>query len=79
MRDDKLIEAENERLRAAFEELLDALRQIAEWPDGGNRYGQDKIKRFAQAAIDAAIDHATHVERDTVGYKLAKANKRGSE
>lgn len=33
--------------------LLDALRQIAEWPDGGNRYGQGKIKRFAQRAIDA--------------------------
>jgi len=38
--------------------LLDALRQIAEWPDGGNRYGQEKIKRFAQHAINAAIDQA---------------------
>jgi hypothetical protein len=35
--------------------LLDALRQIAEWPDGGNLYGQGKIKRFAQHAIDAAM------------------------
>ena len=45
-------------IRALLDErdaLLDALRQIAEWPDGGNRYGQEKIKRFAQAAIDAAM------------------------
>ena len=50
------LQAENERLRAAFEELLDALRQIAEWPDGGNRYGQENIKRFAKAAIDEAME-----------------------
>lgn len=35
--------------------LLDALRQIAAWPDGGNRYGQANIKRFAKDVIDAAI------------------------
>ena len=44
-----------EQLLAENEALLDALRQITEWPDGGNRYGQENIKRFAQAAIDAAM------------------------
>jgi len=43
--------------------LLDALRQIAEWPDGGERYGQEKIKRFAQHAIDAAMLKAREGER----------------
>jgi hypothetical protein len=47
-----------EAARVEREALLDALRQIAEWPDGGNRYGQEKIKRFAQHTIDAAIDQA---------------------
>lgn len=47
-----------EAARAERDALLDALRQIAEWPDGGNRYGQEKIKRFAQHTIDAAIDRA---------------------
>ena len=32
-----------------------ALRQITEWPDGGSFYGQENIKRFAQAAIDAML------------------------
>lgn len=57
--------AERDQLAAALEAareereaLLDALRQIAEWPDGGNLYGQEKIKRFAQHTIDAAIDQA---------------------
>ena len=40
-----------EQLLAENEALLDALRQITEWPDGGNRYGQENIKRFAQAAM----------------------------
>lgn len=40
---------------SAAPDLLDALRKIAAWPNGGNRYGQENIKRFAQAAIDAAI------------------------
>src|SRR5690606_23766320 len=44
--------AEIEALRAERDALLDALRQIAEWPDGGNLYGQEKIKRFAQHTID---------------------------
>ena len=42
-------------LLAERDALLDALRQITEWPDGGNRYGQENIKRLAQAAIDAAM------------------------
>lgn len=42
-------------LMAERDALLDALRQITEWPDGGNRYGQENIKRFAQAAIDAVM------------------------
>ena len=42
-------------LLAERDALLDALRQITEWPDGGNSYGQENIKRFAQAAIDAAM------------------------
>lgn len=46
---------EVEALQAEIERLLDALRQIEEWPDGGNLYGQEKIKRFARAALDAAI------------------------
>ena len=42
-------------LLAERDALLGALRQITEWPDGGNSYGQENIKRFAQAAIDAAM------------------------
>lgn len=43
--------------------LADALRQIAEWPDGGNRYGQENIKRFAKAAIDEAMEKENSNER----------------
>jgi len=32
--------------------LRRALYQIAHWPDGGNAYGQDKIKRFAAGILD---------------------------
>lgn len=45
-------------IRALLDErdtLLDALRQITEWPDGGNLYGQENIKRFTQATIDAVL------------------------
>ena len=45
------LRAEVDVLKAENEALLDALRQITEWPDGGNRYGQENIKRFALAAI----------------------------
>lgn len=34
--------------------LFKALHKIAAWPDGGEHYGQEKIKRFAQDAVDAA-------------------------
>jgi len=44
---------------AAGDALLDALRQIAAWPDGGNRYGQANIKRFAQDVIDAAMQRTS--------------------
>lgn len=47
--------AEIKTLLVEVDELLDALRQIAEWPDGGNRYGQENIKRFARHTIDAAL------------------------
>jgi len=43
------------KLSAETEALLDALRQITEWPDGGSFYGQENIKRFAQATIDAML------------------------
>ena len=49
------LRAEVDVLKAENKRLLDALRQITEWPDGGNRYGQENIKRFAKAAIDAAM------------------------
>ena len=54
-------------IRALLDErdaLLYALRQITEWPDGGNRYGQDNIKRFAQAAIDAAMQRTSGGDHD---------------
>ena len=34
-------------------ELAEAVKEIAEWPNGGNRYGQENIKRFARAALAA--------------------------
>src|SRR5690606_38216024 len=63
--------AEIEALRAERDALLDALRQIAEWPDGGNLYGQEKIKRFAQHTIDAAINRARE-EVDALAKDAAK-------
>lgn len=56
--------------RAAVEELLCALRQIAEWPDGGKHYGQSNIKRFArevvrlnaQAVPEISTEHGSWVE-----------------
>ena len=29
----------------------DALEKISNWPDGGNRYGQEKIKRYARDVL----------------------------
>ena len=31
--------------------LIDALQKISEWPDGGDRYGQDNIINFAKTAL----------------------------
>ena len=31
--------------------LIDALQKISEWPDGGDRYGQDNIIKFAKTAL----------------------------
>ena len=45
--------AERDAFAAEVERLAEALRQIAEWPDGGNRYGQENIKRFARYTIAA--------------------------
>jgi hypothetical protein len=36
----------------AVTRLRHALYQIAHWPDGGNAYGQEKIKRFAIGILD---------------------------
>jgi len=36
----------------AVKRLRRALYQIAHWPDGGNAYGQEKIKRFAIGILD---------------------------
>ena len=33
--------------------LVEALEQIAAWPDGGHRYGQRRIKKFAAEALTA--------------------------
>lgn len=58
--------AERDQLAAALEAaredadaLLGALRQISAWPDGGNRYGQANIKRFAQDVIDATMQRTS--------------------
>jgi len=40
---------QNERLQT----LEHALFRISAWPDGGTRYGQDNIKRFARETLDS--------------------------
>lgn len=35
------------------EKLVESLREIAAWPDGGSTYGQEKIKAFANATLEA--------------------------
>lgn len=35
------------------EPLVDALERIASWPDGGNQYGQENIKKFASNVLSA--------------------------
>lgn len=43
--------AEIDQLKARCNELEESLEQIATWPDGGNTYGQDKIKGFASRIL----------------------------
>lgn len=57
----------SEALQAENKRLLDALRQITEWPYGGNLYGQEKIKRFAQAEL--------HGESEVRAERMEKALK----
>lgn len=45
------LQAENDQLKARCDELEGSLEQIAMWPDGGNTYGQDKIKAFASRIL----------------------------
>src|SRR5690606_20593011 len=42
-------------IQARAERVAEAARQLAEWPDGATRYGQENTKRFAKAAIDAVM------------------------
>lgn len=42
---------ENAELRARVAELENALNQLSGWPDGGQRYGQDNMKKFAAKAL----------------------------
>ena len=39
-----------------FEILLKAIERIADWPDGGNEYGQVHIKRYAANVIKEIRD-----------------------
>jgi len=39
--------AAQQQLQAERDAYRDALTKIADWPDGGNTYGQNKIKAFA--------------------------------
>lgn len=40
-----------DQLQARCDELEESLEQIAMWPDGGNTYGQEKIKGFASRIL----------------------------
>ena len=41
----------SQEAKAAPAEPTEALESITKWPDGGNNYGQDRIKAFASAAL----------------------------
>ena len=43
------------------EQMREALEKIANWPDGGNRYGQEKIKAFASQVLAALTASAAEV------------------
>lgn len=47
------LEEENERLKTRVAELVEVLKRIAAWPDGGKQYGQASIKIFAAEALAA--------------------------
>ena len=49
----KKLETERDEARA---QLLAALSEIADWPDGGNQYGQSNIKRFATETLSRLFD-----------------------
>jgi hypothetical protein len=39
-------------LKAEIEEKNMVIRRLAEWPNGGNSYGQEAMKRFARANLN---------------------------
>lgn len=41
----------NDKYNYSYCESVAALREIANWPDGGIRYGQSKIKAFASKSL----------------------------
>ena len=47
------LKEENERLKTRVAELVEVLKRIAAWPDGGKQYGQASIKIFASEALAA--------------------------
>jgi hypothetical protein len=42
------------RLVAHIRSMEATLTELADWPDGGNRYGQTHMKEFARAALGEA-------------------------
>lgn len=44
--------------------LRDSLQDIANWPDGGNRYGQEKIKAFASQVLATTTPASQNREPD---------------
>jgi len=43
--------AQNDALQQRLAKVESALSEVANWPDGGFRYGQDNIKRFVSSAL----------------------------
>lgn len=56
--------------RARGEKFEAALQKIADWPDGGNTYGQANIKRFAARTL-ASAGTAGAEHPDTLGRSIA--------
>lgn len=61
-----------ELLRRAnmHDELLDALEEIAAWPDGGSKYGQGNIKAFANSTL---ATYRVRQDRDTHFVEMMRA------